>query len=196
MPPSRRKIGLKKRIMASPPKKSIVIDGDNKNDQHTGPDFTLISSDDKVSRPMCILAHGGEVIFAILRNAWLTLAHSSPVFRTVLPLGQEASPAKPTSRMHLCDSSIERAKVVKLFLDMIYGIPLKPFDYNTDLLLDTAGLLKKYDCTAARQTYKLALRNTPSLLKRAPNDIFAAAAQMDISEICTLAVRAGGRNGG
>ncbi|KAK4689204.1 hypothetical protein P7C73_g892, partial [Tremellales sp. Uapishka_1] len=148
----------------------------DKTYQSDDADLLLISSDD--------------VVFKV--HSYMLKAASS-AFRDTLAIGTTSKSTDGTlPEMQLSDTSIEKATVVKSFLDIVYGGTPSTADLK---VIETIGpisqLLKKYDCVRDLRTIGLLLRASVGT-DISPDTAFSVAAVVDDVETCVCAIRKSG----
>lgn len=113
----------------------------------------------------------------------------SPVFQSLLSLETSSTP-----ELRLCDSSIEAQHTIRIVLDLIYGKPLQAPTRCFQKLKNTYDVLMKYDCAAALQTYKMAVRAWAVDTKANKLSVFIIGAHMDDVEACATALQRDGHS--
>ncbi|KAK4689200.1 hypothetical protein P7C73_g891, partial [Tremellales sp. Uapishka_1] len=165
MPPSKSK---------RPRLANLGLRTQNRHYQSADADYVIISSDNEAF----------NVHTYVLKTA-------STVFRNPMSLGIDRRPVKSLPEMRLEDPTLETGKVVKCFLDIIYGLPIPPpTELPVENLVAPMLLLRKYDCAKDLRLVGLVIRSYATERNDvSPDIIYSVGARVDDVEICTCAIR-------
>ena len=97
-----------------------------------------------------------------------------------------AAAAEPGLRLY---GDKEQAKVIRIFLDIIYGKVLRLGEPTIDVLRNVCGVMQKYECLPAQRTFRYALCNELHNPECDTLRVFLVAASLQDIDICTLAIR-------